>query len=73
MTNYRDLAYNAHAMMKEYFTYDDIQAMSLRDLFSLLEYFKPKIQEIIKQQQSAQLKAELTGKKNTMSPLMRRR
>ena len=70
--SYRDLAYNAHGMLKDYYTYEEITMMPLSGLFTLIEYFRPKLREIARQQQSKALELELTGKNRQMNPNGRR-
>lgn len=62
------MVYNAYSMLKDYYSYEQIYHMPLRDLFSNIEYFKPKLKEIARQQEAARLEAELTGKRNNRSP-----
>ena len=61
--DYFDLAYSAYNLLKEYYTYQEIQSMPMRNLFGEIEKFKPKFQEIARQQEMARLNAELDGKK----------
>lgn len=65
---YRNLIYNAHTMLKDYYTYEDLNAIPIKDLFSLIEYFKPKLQEIYRRQQQSALEMELQGKKGQLRP-----
>lgn len=58
-----DLAYNAHTMMKDYWSYEDITCMPIKNLLDLVRYYTPKLREIAKQQEAARLKAELEGKR----------
>ena len=66
------MVYNAHAMMKDYYTYEDIRKIPLKHLLDLIDYFKPKLREIERQQQQNALKMELIGKRDQMKPNGRR-
>ncbi|MCM1295174.1 MAG: hypothetical protein NC311_06505 [Muribaculaceae bacterium] len=54
--------YNAHSMMKDFWTYEDILCMPIKSLLKEVKYFTPKLREIAKQQEAARVKAELEGK-----------
>lgn len=60
---YFDLAYNAHVMLKEYYTFDEITWMPIGGLFREINNFKPKMREIARRQEQARLQAELEGKR----------
>lgn len=60
---YFNLAYNAHAMLEKYYTFDEITQMPLMNLFAEIELFKPKLKEIARRQEQARLQAELEGKR----------
>lgn len=62
------MQYNAHTFLSDYYTFDDIGQMPLKDLVATIEYFKPKLKEIAQRQESERLKLELSGKKNTRRP-----
>ena len=62
------MVYNAHSALRDYWTYDEIANMPLRELIAKTEYFTPKLREIMKRQQAEQLNAELSGKKNMKKP-----
>lgn len=66
--DYRDMIYNAHSALRDYWTYDEIANMPLRNVIANIEYFTPKLREIMKRQQAEQLNAELSGKKNMKKP-----
>ena len=70
---YFDLAYNAHAMLEKYYTFDEITQMPLKDLFAEIELFKPKLKAIARQQEQARLQAELEGKRQQKLQEIRRR
>jgi len=71
--SYKDMIYNAHSALRDYWTYDELANMPLRDLITKTEYFTPKLREIMKRQQAEQLNAELSGKKNMKKPGVRDR
>ena len=56
------MIYNAHALMKEYYTYDELFEMPLGDLFDELDFFAKKAKEIAQRQAREQAERELTGK-----------
>lgn len=62
------MIYNAHSVLRDYWSYDEIANMPLRDVISETEYFTPKLREIARRQQSEQLQAELAGKRNMKKP-----
>lgn len=62
------MAYNAHSVLRDYYTYEEIGAMPIHGLLSLVNYFTPKLREIARQQHARQLEAELTGKRNQRKP-----
>ena len=59
----QEMVYNAHAIMRDYFTYEDILEMPLGKLFDQLDFFGKKTAEIAKRQADEKLKAELTGRR----------
>lgn len=61
--------YNSHALMKEYYTYEDIGRVPIRDLINEINYFTPKAKEIMRRQEQARLESELTGKKKMNMPM----
>ena len=67
------MVYNAHTALKEYWTYEELGNMPLRDLTDELEFFMPKLKEIAERRQAKQLEAELTGQRNGIRPGMRGR
>lgn len=50
--------------MKDYWDYNSLYWMPLRDCIEQVEYFMPKMKEIARQQEAERLKSELTGKRN---------
>ena len=50
-------------MLKDYYTFDEVEAMPIRELFAIIEDFKPKFKEIARQKENARLQAELEGKR----------
>lgn len=73
MKDYRDLVYNAHSMLKDYYTYEDISMVPIKDLLALIEYFKPKLRDIANRQARDTLMLEMQGKKNQLKPGSNRR
>lgn len=63
------MVYNAHTALKDYYTYEALSYMPLRDLTDNLEFFMPKLKAIAERQQNARLQAELTGKQNQRMPV----
>lgn len=59
--------------MKDYWSYEDLLWMPLRDCIENVEYFMPKMKEIARQQEAERLKSELTGKRNGMKPMGNKR
>lgn len=70
--DYKDMVYNAHSILKDYWSYDEIYHMPLRNIIEEINYFMPKLKEIAKRQEAEQLKAELAGKRNMKQPGGRR-
>lgn len=66
--DYRDMVYNAHTVLKDYWSYEDIYNMPLRDVINEVNYFMPKLREIARRQERDRLEAELSGKKNMKQP-----
>ena len=52
-------------MLKEYYPYDDIKNMPLKNLMQQVKYFTPKFKEIAKRREQERLKMELEGKKKS--------
>lgn len=73
MKSYQDLVYNAHAMMRDYYTYEEIGYMPIKELFRSVEYFRPKLQEIARRQSEKQLELELQGKRGMITPGSKKR
>ena len=72
LKDYRDLVYNAHSMLRDYYAYEDISMIPIRDLLGIIDYFKPKLAEIAKRQQNDMLQMELQGKRGQLKPGGRR-
>jgi len=68
LKRWRDLAYNGHQMLRDYWTYEEIQTMPIRGLLDEIDYFTPKLKEIARRQEEERLKAELEGKRNMKRP-----
>jgi hypothetical protein len=66
--DYRDMVFNAHSVLKDYRSYEEINATPLRDVIEEIAYFTPKLKEIARQQEAERLKAELAGKRNMVKP-----
>ena len=62
------MIYNAHSMLKDYYTYEDINSIPIKDLLSLIDYFKPKMREIANRQAKESLMLEMQGKKGQLKP-----
>ena len=63
LKEYNDLVYNAHGMLKDYYAYEQLLWMPLRNIMDKLAEFKPRFQEIARRQQQAQLQQQLEGKR----------
>lgn len=56
------MVYNAHQLMKDYYTYDELMEMPLRYFFDELDFFSTKAKEIADQQAKDRLEKEVAGK-----------
>ena len=63
MTEYLDLVDNAYSMLKEYFTFEDLYWMPIKNLLYWIHYFRPKFEKIARRQENERLKMELEGKR----------
>nr|DAO98248.1 MAG TPA: hypothetical protein [Bacteriophage sp.] len=63
------MIYNAHTLMKDFWSYNDLYWMPLRDCIEQVEEFMPRMKEIARQQEAERLKSEFTGQKNGMRPM----
>lgn len=66
--DYKDLVYNSHTVLRDYWSYEEISWMPIRDVLDEVAYFTPKLKEIARQQEADRLKAELAGKQNMVKP-----
>lgn len=71
--DYRDMVYNTHVALKDYWSYEQLGYMPIRDLTDQLDFFMPKLKEIANRQANNRVQAELTGKTNQVQPGMRGR
>lgn len=62
------MVFNAHSVLKDYWSYEELSYMPLRDIIDEVNYFTPKLRQIAKQQETARLQAELAGKQNMKQP-----
>lgn len=62
------MVYNAHTVMKEFWSYDELYQMPIRDVLDQLNYFMPKMKEIARRQEAERLKLELTNKNGMKKP-----
>ncbi len=62
------MVYNAHTVLKDQYSYEEIRWMPLRDCFDAVDFITPKLQEIARRQESEKIEAELTGKANMKRP-----
>lgn len=67
------MVYNAHTALRDYWSYEQLGYMPIRDLMDQLDFFLPKLKEISNRQANDRLQAELTGKANQVRPSMRGR
>ena len=56
-------------MLKDYYTFEDISWIPIKDLLALIEYFKPKMREIASRQAKDSLMLEMQGKKGQIKPV----
>lgn len=70
---YRDMVYNAHTALKDYWSYEQLGYMPIRDILDQLDFFLPKLKEISNRQANNRMQAELTGRANQVQPGMRGR
>ena len=68
MKEERDIVFNAHSVLRDFRSYEDISKTPLRNVIEEIEYFTPKLKEIARQQEADRLKAELAGKRNMVKP-----
>lgn len=66
------MAVNAHQMLSEYFTFEDLNNMPLYQLLEYVNFFMPRMREIARRKQAKQFEAELAGKRNRLGPGGRR-
>lgn len=70
--DYREMAINAHQILSEYFTFDDLYTMPIYQLLDHVNTFLPRMREIARRKQAKQFENELAGKKNHLKPGGRR-
>lgn len=66
--DYKDLVYNAHMTLKDYYSYEQISCMPMRVILGELDFMRPKIKEIMRAQANATLQAELSGQRHQVRP-----
>ena len=64
---------NAFRLLNEYFSFDDLMAMPLRDLIDYIEYFSPKMKRIAEEREERRVKAELENKRRQKEQELRNR
>lgn len=62
------MVYNAHSALRDYWSYEDLFDMPIRNVIAEVEFITPKLNEIAKRQEQERLKAELQGKANIVMP-----
>lgn len=62
------MVFNAHSVLKDYWSYEELSYMPIRDIIDEVNYFTPKLRQIAKQQETVRLQAELAGKQNMKQP-----
>ena len=62
------MVYNAHSVLRDYWSYEDLFNMPIRNVIAEVEFITPKLNEIAKRQEQERLKAELQGKANIVMP-----
>ena len=67
LREYNDLVFNIHQMLKDYFTYDELMWMPLRNLYSQVDEFKPRFKRIAAEQERMRIDQELKGKNRANS------
>ena len=50
-------------MLKDYFSWEELSWMPIKDLMGWISFFQPKFQEIAKRQAQERLEAELTQRR----------
>ena len=71
--SYKDMVYNAHTALRDYYTYEALYYMPIKNLIEEVEYITPKLNEIARRQQADRIRAEMAGKANMMDPRSSRR
>lgn len=62
------MVFNAHSVLRDFRSYEDLNNTPLRDIIEEIEYFTPKLNEIARRQEAERLKAELAGKQHMVKP-----
>lgn len=63
LKEYKDMAYNVYTMLQEYYTYEEIRWMPLRNVKDLVKEFKPRFEEIQRRRKDEELKRQLKADK----------
>ena len=66
--DYKNMVYNAHSALRDYWSYENIFDMPIRNVIAEVEFITPKLNEIARRQEQERLKAELQGKANIVMP-----
>ena len=64
------MVYNAHTALRDYWAYEDLYNMPIRNVIAEVEFITPKLNEIARRQEQERLKAEMQGKANVVMPHM---
>lgn len=68
MSDHKEMIYNAHALMRDYYTYDELMDMPLGHLFDEIDFFAKKAKEIADRQAKDKIENELSGRSGGKRP-----
>ncbi|MCM1230134.1 MAG: hypothetical protein NC489_08375 [Ruminococcus flavefaciens] len=57
------MAYNVHSASRDYWSYEEITMMPIRNVLRWVDYITPKMKEVAKRQATDQMKNDLMGQK----------
>lgn len=66
--SYKDMVYNAHTALREFYPYESLYYMPIKNLMEEVEFITPKLNEIMRRQQADRMKAEMTGSLRMTDP-----
>lgn len=62
------MVYNAHTALREFYPYESLYYMPIKNLMEEVEFITPKLNEIVRRQQADRMKAEMTGNLRMTDP-----